>query len=112
MDAYLRRKAPEKIGFAANLAVVSGSGAGQPLGFLNSPALVSVAKETSQVADTLIATNLIKMYSRMYAPSRSRAVWLVNQDIEQTLEKIDSILKAERLKRVRQEGLESFIGKL
>lgn len=37
---------------------------------------------------------------------------LVNQDLDETLEKIDSILKAERLKRVRQEGLEGFVGSL
>lgn len=37
---------------------------------------------------------------------------LVNHDFEQTLEKIDIILKAERLKRVRQQGLADFIAKL
>lgn len=37
---------------------------------------------------------------------------LVNHDFEQTLEKIDTILRAERLKRVRQTGLGDFIGKL
>lgn len=37
---------------------------------------------------------------------------LVNQDLNQTLEKIDTILKAERLKRVRQEGLPAFIASL
>jgi len=37
---------------------------------------------------------------------------LINQDLDQTLEKIDTILKAERLKRVRQEGLPEFIGTL
>jgi guanylate kinase len=37
---------------------------------------------------------------------------LINQDIEQTLEKIDTILKAERLKRVRQDGLSGFIERL
>ena len=37
---------------------------------------------------------------------------LVNQDLDQTLGKIDSILKAERLKRVRQEGLAGFVGSL
>jgi guanylate kinase len=37
---------------------------------------------------------------------------LINQDIEQTHEKINAILKAERLKRVRQEGLANFIEKL
>lgn len=34
---------------------------------------------------------------------------LVNQNLDETLEKIDSILKAERLKRVRQEGLKGFV---
>lgn len=34
---------------------------------------------------------------------------LVNQDLDQTLEKIDTILRAERLKRARQEGLTGFI---
>ena len=37
---------------------------------------------------------------------------LINQDLDQTLEKIDTILKAERLKRVRQEGLSGFVGNL
>ncbi|MDX2073313.1 MAG: guanylate kinase [Alphaproteobacteria bacterium] len=37
---------------------------------------------------------------------------LVNHEFEQTLEKIDTILRAERLKRVRQEGLSDFIAKL
>ncbi len=37
---------------------------------------------------------------------------LINQDIDQTHERINAILKAERLKRVRQEGLADFIEKL
>ena len=45
LDTYLRRKAPEKINFKVNLAIVQGTGVGQPLGILNSPALVTVAKE-------------------------------------------------------------------
>lgn len=88
LDSYLRKKAPAKISFAADLAIVNGTGVGQPLGFLRSAALVSVGKESGQQADTLIATNVIKMYSAMYAPSRSRAVWLINQDIEPKLMKL------------------------
>jgi HK97 family phage major capsid protein len=88
MDSYLRRKAPEKIAFKLNLAIVQGDGVGKPLGILNSPSIVSVAKETGQVADTLIANNVIKMYSRMYGPLRSGAVWLVNQDVEPQLHKL------------------------
>jgi len=37
---------------------------------------------------------------------------LINQHLDETLEKIDTILKAERLKRVRQEGLSEFVRKL
>ena len=37
---------------------------------------------------------------------------LINQDLDQTLAKIDTILKAERLKRVRQEGLPAFVKSL
>jgi len=34
---------------------------------------------------------------------------LINQDLDETLEKIDNILKAERLKRVRQGGMNEFV---
>ena len=85
LDGYLRRKVPEKFDFAVNLALIQGNGVGRPLGILNSGALVTVAKETSQVADTVVAENVIKMYSRMYGPSRLNAIWLINQDIEPQL---------------------------
>jgi HK97 family phage major capsid protein len=85
MDSYIRRKAPEAIDFAINLAIVQGTGMNQPLGILNSGATVSVEKQTDQLADTIVANNIIEMWSRMYAPSRQNAVWLVNQEIETQL---------------------------
>ena len=91
LDAYLRRKVPEKMDFALNKAIVQGTGAGQPLGILNSASIVSVAKETAspaQSADTIVYDNIIKMWSRMYGPLRSGAVWLINQDIEPELYKM------------------------
>lgn len=81
MDAWLRRKAPVKIQHKVDLAIFQGTGNGQPLGLLNGPATVTVSKETSQTADTLIGVNVVKMYTRMYAPSRKNAVWLINPDI-------------------------------
>lgn len=88
MDAYLRRKAPQKIAFKVTLALLQGTGVGQPLGLLNAPALVTVSKESSQTADTFIALNAIKMYSRLYAPCRPNAVWVVNQDLEPQIYKL------------------------
>ena len=85
LDRWVRTKAPEKIGFEVNRCIVGGTGAGQPLGILSSPCLVSVAKEGSQTADTVNTTNLVKMWSRCYAPARQNAVWLINQDVEPQL---------------------------
>jgi HK97 family phage major capsid protein len=54
LDNYLRVKAPEVMTSVINLAIVQGNGVGKPLGIMNSGALVTVAKETSQPADTII----------------------------------------------------------
>jgi HK97 family phage major capsid protein len=92
LDTYLRRKVPEKIDFAISKAIIQGTGVGQPLGILNAPCLVSVAKRTAgspdQVADSLEFDNIVNMYSRMYAPCRANAVWLINQDVEPQLFKM------------------------
>lgn len=86
MDGYLRRKAPEKMDFKISDAIVRGSGAGQPLGFLNAPCLVTVAAEAAQTADTINATNISKMYARMPVQSLSTAVWLINPDAQPQLD--------------------------
>lgn len=70
----------EEFGFAFDDAVIRGNGVGQPLGVLNSPALVSVAKEAGQAADTLVAANFHKMFARMPARSLRNATWFNNQD--------------------------------
>lgn len=85
LDSYIRSKVAEKFDFKLNLKMVQGTGAGEPLGILNAASLVSVAKETSQAADTIVAENVMNMWSRLYAPLRNGAVWLINQDIEPQL---------------------------
>lgn len=85
LGPYLTRSIPQKMDFAINLALVQGTGVGQPLGILNSASLVSVAKESGQSADTILPENIFNMWSRMYGPSRTNAVWLINQDIEPQL---------------------------
>lgn len=90
VDAYLRRKAPEKINYKVDAAIVSGNGVGKPLGILNSASLITVTKESSQAADTLLMENVTKMYSRMYAPLLSSSVWLMNQDVMPQLLQINS----------------------
>jgi HK97 family phage major capsid protein len=82
LGAWLPQKAGEKLDFKIGEAIFRGTGAGQPLGFLNSGSLISVTKEASQGATTLLGSNIIKMWMRLYAPYRRTAVWFVNQDVE------------------------------
>ncbi len=70
----------EEMSFKLDDAIIRGTGSGQPLGVLNSPVLVSVAKETAQAAATVQYENIVKMYARMPARSKRSAVWFVNDD--------------------------------
>ena len=81
LDAFIGNEAGRAIRYKADDAIVNGDGVGKPLGILNAGALVAVAKETSQVADTVVANNVAKMYARMPAPYINKAVWLINQDV-------------------------------
>jgi len=85
LDGVIRSGFASEFGFLLDDAIINGTGAGQPLGILNAGCLVSVAKETGQNADTVVAENVIKMYSRIFATSRPNAVWLINQNIEPQL---------------------------
>jgi HK97 family phage major capsid protein len=85
LASYIGRKAPEKIDFKVNLAIIQGTGVGQPMGILHSQALIAVAEESSQTTFTVNLANVSKMWSRLYGPARQNAVWLINQDVEQQL---------------------------
>jgi HK97 family phage major capsid protein len=58
-------------------AFVNGSGVAQPTGILNSPALVSITKESGQ-SGTLLLQNLVKAVGRLHPRSYRNATWLVH----------------------------------
>jgi HK97 family phage major capsid protein len=80
MANRLTRKAAEAIAWKKNLAIVDGTGTGQPLGWMRSGALVTVAKESGQSADTIVALNVINMFSRLQMIPGDKPFWMVNQD--------------------------------
>lgn len=57
---------------------LNGTGAGEHMGIMNSPCLITVSEDSSQTADTITATNVINMRSRCWG--YQNAVWLANQD--------------------------------
>lgn len=58
--------------------LLRGTGVGEPEGIQNNPALITVAKESAQTADTIVGENLIKMRARAWRYARS--FWLANHD--------------------------------
>lgn len=67
------------IGFYLDYAFIQGSGAGQPLGIVNDPALIEVDPETNQGAATILYENLANMFSRLAPQCLKNAVWIANQ---------------------------------
>lgn len=85
LESYIRAMAPEAIMHKVNESLLTGNGAGKPTGILNSGFKVQVAKEVGQTADTIVARNVIKMYTRMIPASRPSAIWLINAQVEEQL---------------------------
>jgi HK97 family phage major capsid protein len=73
---------PSAISFFEDQAFLTGNGVGKPLGALHAQntALIPVAKESGQSADTIVWQNVIKMFSRMLPASLGSAVWVCSID--------------------------------
>jgi len=79
-QAFIDQIFPEALGWYEDVAFLTGTGAGEPLGVLNAPAMVSVAAEGGQPADTIVWENIVKAFARMLPSSLNRAVWVVSPD--------------------------------
>lgn len=78
LGSYIQNNAPNAFNHKINSAILSGNGAGKPLGIINSPFAVTVSKESMQSADTINARNIAKMFGRMFPTSLGSSVWIVN----------------------------------
>lgn len=78
MENILKNGFRDGLNFALNNVFLRGNGAGQPLGILNSPCLVSIGAEPGQGAGTILFENIVEMYARIH--ETSNAVWVVNQN--------------------------------
>lgn len=80
LEALLMRLFGSAITWFEEEAFLNGTGAGQPLGIVNAPCKVTVAKEAGQAAATILYENINNMYSRMLPTSRKNAIWIANID--------------------------------
>ena len=81
VEQFVRNAVREEINFALAKAIMWGTGVNEPLGFANSGAVIDVAEEASQDANTFLAANALKMSSRMWRNSAGSAIWLHHQSV-------------------------------
>lgn len=81
LGAYIAQLAAERIMDKVNMAIIAGTGAGQPLGYRNHAAYKVVAKTAGQTADTLTVANLAQMFSGINPASVQRGIFLYNPSI-------------------------------
>lgn len=80
LSSFLMRSIPRGIAFTEDSAFITGDGAAKPLGVQNAAntALITVAKETTQAASTILVENILKIYARMLPQSIGSSVWLAS----------------------------------
>jgi len=78
--------AREEINFMVNDDILNGLGGAGCTGILTSGAVVSVTKESSQTAATIVLENLVKMWARLDSRSKARAAWYINTDCNPELD--------------------------
>lgn len=86
IGSYLAQVAPERIQWKTDEAILFGDGVGKPLGALNGPSSITVAKESGQATGTVDPKNLGKMVSRLLVGELSNAIWIANPDVLPLLE--------------------------
>jgi len=74
----LGRLAGGALGWYRDRVHLKGTGAGQPLGILNAPCLITVSKETAQLAATLQYENLAKMLARLHPACWKNSIWVIH----------------------------------
>jgi HK97 family phage major capsid protein len=85
LASWASKNFPKAFAFQNDDEAINGTGSGQMLGVLNSGAAVQQAAEGGQASTTIVTNNILKMFQRLWAPSRKNAVWFINQDVEQQL---------------------------
>lgn len=88
MDAIYGDAFASEIAFKVTNEIFRGVGGDECLGFIGGPATVDQAKEINQAAATINTKNLSKMWMHLPARSKSRAVWVINNECEPELDEL------------------------
>lgn len=80
LEAFISDVFPDALAWFEDTAFIGGSGVGEPLGWLNANALLVQAQESTQLANSIVWQNILRMYAQMLPSSLGRAIWVANLD--------------------------------
>src|SRR5688500_10214914 len=80
LEAFIGDIFPEALAWFEDVAFFVGGGVGEPLGFLNAPAAISVTRSTTTAGANVEWVDIVNMYARMLPQSLDRAVWVISPD--------------------------------
>jgi HK97 family phage major capsid protein len=78
LQAEVQQSFEDEFSFTIDNEIFRGTGVGQCHGVINHGSWISVAKETGQLADTVQAENVQKIWARVPARSQMSGVWVYN----------------------------------
>ncbi len=85
LESLIMQQMPQEFQFKLQDEILNGEGGSKCKGIVGDTATVSVAKETGQTAATIVAENIMKMYTRCWGRSRGKAKWYYNQELDYEL---------------------------
>ena len=84
LQSWLNRVVPGELRFQVEDAIYEGDGVGKPLGIMNSPALITVTRDTGSAVKY---ADIVNMWARRWAGVNDY-VWFVNQDVTPHLDQL------------------------
>lgn len=77
-NGFFAARFPQAVAYFEDVAFFTGTGVGEPEGFINTPAAVIASAVSGQGANTIVTENLAAMYARMLPTSMGNAVWIAD----------------------------------
>lgn len=78
LAAFVDQVMPEALAWFEDVAFFVGGGVGEPLGFYNADAMVSVTRTTANLVKW---SDIVNMFARMLPQSLDRAVWIISPEV-------------------------------
>ena len=105
MESYIALEFARRIGDLEELAFISGTGAGMPLGILNITPVGAVTEQAGKIS----VDDMLELFYSVGEKYRANAVWVFNDDVERALRKATNTISRSVSKKTRSGNLRAYM---